>query len=101
MIGKYEFNSREQAKFKIDRLSDSNHSVVELGFLTLKHAVYDGEELMSEAVVSSKYSVDILWNELTEHPYGWKSYSIDLDSGGSHSFYGVDYLVNKIASSEL
>lgn len=96
MIGKYEFDSKEQAQTKIEGLSENSHSIVELGFLTLEHAIYNGEELISEAVLSDKYSVDVLWNGLTDHPYGWKSYSIDLDNNGSHSFYGVDYLTNKI-----
>jgi hypothetical protein len=48
----------------------------------------------------------VLWKDLEEvdeegnvsidHPYGWKSYAIDIDNEGMHGFMGVSYLENKM-----
>jgi len=50
--------------------------------------------------------VDVLWKDIEEtdeegnvsvdHPYGWKSYAIDLDNEGMHGFMGVSYQENKL-----
>lgn len=114
-IGKYKFNSKEQAIEKIDGLGiaqdeDGNnypthkHTVVELGYELISEAVIDEEgEIVEEAVYSEKYLVDVLWNGLEEdedgdidHPYGWKTYALDLDHEGVHGFLGVSYLGNKL-----
>ena len=107
-IGKYEFDTKEQAKTKIDALGtaiDENgneypthkHAIVELGNIVLEQGIYDEDgNTLEEPVLSSKWHVDVLWQGLEEHPYGWKSYSVDLDSDGSHSFLGLDYKQNKI-----
>ena len=66
----------------------------------------DGE-VTKEAVLSENYHLDVLWDlsdstdedgELikADHPHGWKSASVDLDSNGVHSFFGIDYLAHKI-----
>lgn len=107
-IGKYEFNSKEQAKEKIKALGVNidedgneypthNHSIVELGYIVLQQAEYDKEgEVVTEAVLSNKYHVDVLWEGLESHPYGWATYSIDLNEEGTHSFFGVSYIGNKM-----
>ena len=131
-IGKYKFNSKEQAIEKIDGLGiaqdeDGNnypthkHTVVELGYELISEAVIDEEgEIVEEAVYSENYLVDVLWivkdittieqeavldeegNIITpavtsvDHPYGWKSYSVDLEHEGVHGFLGVSYLGNKL-----
>ena len=95
-IGKYAFNSKEQAIDKIEALGveqdkegnsypTHNHTVVELGL--------DG----------SDYLVDVLWHNLeieedesVDHPYGWKTYSVDIDSEGIHGFLGLSYQDLKI-----
>ena len=107
-IGKYEFNSKEQAENKIASLphttdEDGNsqpshkHTIVKIGFITLEQGEYDedGNEITSP-VLNNKYSVDVLWNNLDSHPNGWDSYSIDLDSEGVHGFMGVSYIENKL-----
>ncbi len=70
----------------------------------LERGEYDDEGNETKApVLSSKYHLDVAWQledtyredgELikADHPYGWKSASVDLDSNGVHSFYGIDYL---------
>ena len=113
-IGKYAFDSQAQAESKIEALGvatdeDGNtypthkHSIVKLGNITLQQGVYseDGEEI-TPPVLSEKYHVDVLWNlsdsyddegnvVYADHPYGWKTYSVDLDDNGVHSFMGLDY----------
>ena len=102
-IGKYEFDTKEQAQTKIDALgtaTDENgneypthkHSIVHLGNIVLEQGIYDEDgNVLKEPILSSKWHVDVLWQGLEEHPYGWKSYSVDLQSNGMHSFLGLDY----------
>ena len=117
-IGKYEFKNEKTALSKIKSLGvatdeDGNeypthkHSIVKLGHIVLERGEYDNEGNETKApVLSSKYHLDVAWQledtysengELikAEHPYGWKSANVDLDSNGVHSFYGVDYLTHK------
>ena len=98
-ISKYAFNSKEQAQSKIDALGTTQSSIVQLGNIVLEQGDYDenGEETTAP-VLSDKWHLDVLWDdaEITEdeevdHPYGWKSYSIDIDGNGVHSFFGLDY----------
>jgi hypothetical protein len=92
-IGKYEFDSQEKADSKIKNLgSDHPHSVFRIGNIALEAAEYDEEgELIKEAVYSTKYSVDVLFVGLDDHPYGWKSYAVDVQGDGVHSFMGLKY----------
>ena len=118
-IGKYEFDSLEQAENKITALGvatddDGNtypthkHCVVKLGNIVLEQGEYneDGEETKAP-VLSDKYHLDVLWKDLEpvdaeaevlvySHPRGWKTYSVNIDDNGVHSFYGVDYQTNKM-----
>ena len=108
-IGKYRFNSKEQAESKIESLGiaqDLNggnypthkHTITKLGFEVLQEAVYDGEDVISETVFGEGYLVDVLWRdlevdafELVVHPYGWKSYEVDIENEGIHGFLGLKY----------
>ncbi len=110
-VSKYEFNSKEQAQEKIDALkvevenengdlelvAQHRHTIVELGNIVLEQGQYDddGNEVVAP-ILSDKYHLDVLWKDLEEHPYGWKSYAIDLDNEGSHGFLGISYLANKM-----
>jgi hypothetical protein len=103
-IGKYEFDSKEQAKKKIEALNKEdaegniiphNNAIVELGHIVLEQAEYDEDgSLIKEAVLSDKYSVDVMWQD--KQAYGWGSYKLDLDGEGIHSFLGVNYLEHKV-----
>ena len=107
-IGKYEFNSKEQAKEKIKALGfgidedgneypTHNHSVVELGYLVVKQGVYDDDlNEIEPPILRDKYSVDVMWQGLDAHPYGWATYAIDVNDNGVHSFLGVDYAKHKM-----
>ena len=109
-IAKYEFLDKEQAESKIKSLGtaqDENgneypthkHTIVQLGNIVLKQGEYDenGEEIVAP-VISDKWHVDSLWLDLEadedgviDHPYGCKSYAVDIDGNGVHSFLGLDY----------
>lgn len=109
-IGKYEFNDSEQANSKIEALGthttelgdvvpSHDHSIVRLGYIVLEEAEYNvSGEITKPAVLSDKYHVDVLWSNLEadedgnyDHPYGWKSYAVDIDNDGVHAFLGLDY----------
>jgi hypothetical protein len=108
LFKKYEFNSKEQAQEKIEGLGvkiddisgeqvpTHSHAVVELGYLTIKEAVIEVKEdgdvdVIEEAVLSDKYSVDVLFDDLDESPYGWKTYEIDVEGNGVHTFSGYNF----------
>ena len=106
-IAKYEFLDKEQAKTKIKSLgtaTDENgneypthkHTIVQLGYIVLQQGTYDedGNELTAP-VLSNKWHVDALFKDLDDHPYGWKSYAIDSNDNGVHSFLGLDYNSHK------
>lgn len=109
-IGKYAFNSKEQAQDKIDALGVAQdeegntykthrHTIVELGYEVITEPVIDEEgEVITEAVYGTDYLVDVLWRDLEvdengeiDHPYGWKSYSVSIETEGKHSFMGLKY----------
>ena len=113
-IGKYEFDSLEQAESKINALGTSTdedgntypahkHCIVKLGYIVLEQGEYneEGEETKSP-VLSDKYHVDVLWKGLEPvdaeaevlsyvDPDGWSEHRIDLEDNGVHSFMGLDY----------
>ena len=117
-IAKYEFLDEAQAESKIEALgveTDENgntypthkHSIVKLGSIVLEQGTYDEEgNEITPPTLSDKYHVDVLWDlsdsyddegnvVYADHPYGWKTYSVDLDDNGVHSFMGIDYLKYK------
>ena len=100
---KYEFNSQEQAEEKIAALPhdtddegnewlSGNHTIVKLGYLWVTEPTFDDEgEIETDGVASDSYSVDVLWNDLDESPYGWKSYEITVEGNGAHTFAGWSF----------
>jgi len=102
-IAKYALDSKEQAETKINALgtaTDENgneypthkHTIVQLGNIVLQQGEYDEEGNETVApVLSDKWHVDALFKDLDDHPYGWKSYAVDIDGNGVHSFLGLDY----------
>ena len=103
-------------------IPDFRFAAVELGHIVLEQGEYDEEgEEITAPVLSENYHVDMAWwedgittieeeaildengivitPEVTsiDHPYGWKTYAIDLEEGqGMHSFAGVDYQSHKM-----
>lgn len=114
-IGKYEFDSKEQAESKEAALGTytdpdtgetfptHNHSLVHLGNIVLEQGEYDEEgNAVKAPVLSAKWHVDVCWSledtidengdpVYADHPFGWKTYSVDLDTNGVHSFYGLNF----------
>ena len=109
-ISKYAFDSREQVETKIQALGtatdeDENeypthkHTIVHLGNIVLQQGEYDEEGNETVApVLSDKWHVDVLWNGLEadedgviDHPYGWKSKSVNIEGDGVHAFFGLNY----------
>ena len=113
-IGKYEFDSLEQAESKITALGvatddDGNtypthkHCIVKLGYIVLEQGEYDEDGNETKApVLSSKYHIDVLWKGLEPvdaeaevlsyvEPNDWANNRINIDGNGVHSFMGLDY----------
>ncbi len=70
-----------------------NCAVVELGFLPITPAVYDGMELKTPAVLSDKWAVDILF--YTEPPAEFTPFEVWPTPCGIHTFSGDDSLYLK------
>jgi hypothetical protein len=68
-------------------------AVVELGFLPITPAVYDGMELKTPAVLSEKWAVDILF--YTEPPASFAPFEVFPKPCGVHTFSGDDSLYLK------
>jgi hypothetical protein len=105
-ISKYEFNSKEQYESKFASLHTEDEegnlipkfkfTVISIGHIVLEQGVYDEEGVeITPPVMGDKWHVDALWHNLEDHPYGWKTYSIELESEGMHGFVGLSYLDNK------
>ena len=91
-------------------------TIVQLGNIVLEQGEYDedGEEVTAP-VLSDKWHLDVLWKEEQiktvdeeavidedgnivtpevvsyDHPYGWKSYAVEIEGDGVHSFFGLSY----------
>jgi len=116
-IGKYEFDSLQQAEEKITALgvatSEGNeypthkHCIVKLGHIVIEKGEYneEGEETKAP-VLSDKYHLDVLWKlqgaeiiedgEVVGHedptqPEGWAEHAVDVTGNGVHAFMGLEY----------
>ena len=99
---KYEFQSEEIAKQRIEALNEEGHrhAIVELGYLWIEQPVYDENgDVVEAGVQSDSYSVDVLWykselldeNGEIDYPYGWVSKEIEIEGNGVHTFAGWSY----------
>ena len=70
-----------------------NCAVVELGFLPITPAVYDGMEVITPAVLSDKWAVDILF--YSEPPASFAPFEVFPKPCGVHTFSGDDSLYLK------
>lgn len=104
-VGKYEFKSKEQALSKIEGLPHKadvdgikhpthKHIITHLGSVIIEDAEFENGVMIKDPVCGV-YRLDVLWIDIEENPYGWKTYEIDLDNEGLHTF-GLSYLENKI-----
>jgi hypothetical protein len=68
-IKKYEFPTKEAALAELNATSEQvgflqiegAENAVDLGHITLTDAVYDGEVIVTPAVLSKGYCVDVMW----------------------------------------
>ena len=86
---KYEFVDEAEANAAIDLLRNEEgnltESVVKLGYLTTTPAVIDEEgNTIKEAVVSTKYAVDVSWS--TEPLQSWKPFIVWPTPMGIHNY---------------
>ena len=91
-------------------------TIVQLGNIVLEQGEYDedGEEITAP-VLSDKWHLDVAWSDAdittveeeavlddegmvvtpevvsVDHPYGWKSYAVEIEGDGVHSFFGLSY----------
>ena len=68
-------------------------AVVELGFLPITPAVFDGMEVVTPAVLSEKWAVDILF--YSEPPAEFTPFEVWPNPMGIHTFSGDDNLYLK------
>ena len=91
-------------------------TIVQLGNIVLEQGEYDEEgEEITAPVLSDKWHLDVAWSDSdittveeeavldeegmvvtpevvsVNHPYGWKSYAVDIEGDGVHSFFGLSY----------
>ena len=104
-IGKYEFDSLEQANSKIkglgvttdeegNEIPSHNHEIVRLKNIELEKPELDEEgNITKEAVYSLKYSVDVAWDG--EEAEEFTPFKVDIVGEGLHRFKGVSYQDNK------
>ena len=86
---KYEFVDEAEANASIDLLRNEEgnltESVVKLGYLTTTPAVIDEEgNTIKEAVVSTKYAVDVSWS--TEPLQSWEPFIVWPTPMGIHNY---------------
>ena len=96
-IGKYEFDSEEQAQQLIDALGNAKNKegIAHLRFITLKKGVYDeNDNVISEPIFADKYSIDVSWSK--EEHEDWTPFRIEVEGEGSHGFAGVSYQKYKV-----
>jgi len=85
---RYEFNDQEQAEEKIDAFFDIDEegnkvqnikaAFIKLNKFVLEQGEYNEEvEGITPPVLTEGFAVDVLWKELDESPYGWKSYEVE------------------------
>jgi hypothetical protein len=96
---KYEFSSvSEWETMKSYLPYDSNGMLLytskELGFLPITQATYDEQGISTPAVLSTNYSVDIIWHEDTV-PSQFTQYEVWPAGVGCHTFLGMDDLYRK------
>ena len=75
---RYEFNDKAQAESKIAKLEGVNASFIKLDKFVMTEGVYDSEGVeITAPVMSNGYALDVLWRDLDDSPYGWKSYEVE------------------------
>ena len=85
---RYEFNDQVQAEEKIDvffdldeegnKVQNTKAHFIKLNKFVITQGEYDSDGLeLTPSVMSNGYAVDVLWNDFTDSPYGWKTYEVE------------------------
>jgi hypothetical protein len=97
---KYEFLPADWEKLKKDiqqidgdETTWKDCAVVEIGFIVITPAVMDGMEVVTPAVLSDKWAVDILF--YSEPPASFAPFEVFPNPCGVHTFSGDDSLYLK------
>ena len=84
---RYQFKDKQQAEQKVSAFVKVNKEgeeiqIIKASFIWLdKFKKVKGEynkygEEVTAPIFTKSYSLDVVWNDLKESPYGWKSYEI-------------------------
>ena len=85
---RYLFNDKQQAEHKVSAFTEVNEQgeevqTVKASFIWLDkfekvNVTYNeqGEEITAP-IFTDSYSLDVVWDDLEQSPYGWKSYEIN------------------------
>ena len=104
IFNKYEFTPTQWATLKklIEQTSTTPEgetttykdcAVVEIGFIVITPAVMDGMDIVTPAVLSDKWAVDILF--YTEPPIEFTPFAVYPNPVGIHTFSGDESLYLK------
>lgn len=89
-VGEYEEIEVAKDETWVNSLTPHNFAVI--GYVLLELAEIDSDgNVTKEAVLSDKFSVDVLWEDLTESPSEFITYEISLDNIGVHGFAQQEY----------
>ena len=96
-IAKYEFSSKLDFLDLLENFPlDNIHSVIELGNIEIKKEVCSPDgDLITPAIFSDRYHVDVVWNGLENQPKEWEPFAVDIDGDGYSKIIGVSYQENK------
>mgnify|MGYP003650471987 CR=1 FL=1 len=85
---RYQFKTKKQAEKKVsafikvnedgDKVQTIKASFIWLDKFAKVNGTYseDGKEITAP-IFTAPYSLDVVWNDLYESPYGWKSFEIE------------------------
>ena len=80
MYKRYLFNSFEQAEVKVNSFLEqggkSDFVWLDKFVKTIAEFDNEGVEIVA-ATFTESYSLDAYWHDLTESPYGWKTYEVE------------------------
>ena len=80
MYKRYLFNSFEQTETKVNSFLEQGGKgdFIWLDKFVKTTAEFDNEGVeIIAATFTESYSLDVYWHDLTESPYGWKTYEVE------------------------
>ena len=107
--GKYLFPSLQNAQEMSESIKSTeenpNYNAI-FGLKSEKIAEVVNDNGETEAQYSEKYQLDVVWGDLENegtqeepiynHPYGWKTYAVEVNGDGNTRVFGGNYQENKL-----